>query len=252
MQKSVVSQLKILVEEGANADSDRDIELWSSKASSFLNAALGEVEAREFKNIENFDDWVQHARRLGHLQGIIANAEDQLEQTNSLTTPPIVPSLNTNKTGSHETRKVFIVHGHDDAAKEATARFLEKLDLQPIILHEQASGGQTIIEKFEKYSGDVGFAVILLTPDDFGGTGKETSKMHPRARQNVVLELGYFMGKLTRNHVCALYKGGVELPSDIQGVIYIEMDEKGAWKAKLAQEFVQAKLPINLEGLIGN
>jgi len=150
-----------------------------------------------------------------------------------------------------ETRKVFIVHGHDEAAKEATARFLEKLDLEPIILHEQASGGRTIIEKFEKYSRDVGFAVVLLTPDDLGAAQEEPNNMQSRARQNVVLELGYFLGRLTRNRVCALHKGGVELPSDIQGVIYVEMDDKGAWKAKLAQEFVQAKYEINLEGLVG-
>jgi predicted nucleotide-binding protein len=149
-----------------------------------------------------------------------------------------------------DSNRVFIVHGHDNAAKEGTARFLEKLGLQPIILHEQPSGGRTIIEKFELFSRSASFAVVLLTPDDVGAVSSNSASLRPRARQNVVLELGYFMGRLGRDRVCALYSGGIELPSDYQGVIYVEMDTSGAWKAKLAQEFVQARLPINLEGLI--
>lgn len=146
---------------------------------------------------------------------------------------------------------MFVVHGHDEEAKALAARFLEKLKLEPVVLHEQASSGRTIIEKFEVYTGDVGFAVILLTPDDVGSSAKDTSACKPRARQNVIMELGYFMGKLGRARVCALHKGGVELPSDYQGVIYIEMDPAGAWKQKLAQELVEAKLPIELAGLLG-
>jgi predicted nucleotide-binding protein len=72
-----------------------------------------------------------------------------------------------------------------------------------------------------------------------------------RARQNVILELGYFMGRLGRTKVCALYKGAMELPSDYQGILYVEMDRHGAWRAKLAQELVQAKLSIDLTALIG-
>lgn len=151
-----------------------------------------------------------------------------------------------------DSRKVFVVHGHDNEAKEITARFLEKVRLQPIILHEQASCGRTIIEKFETYSGDIAFAVVLLTPDDVEASAANQAQLNPRARHNVILELGYFMGRLSRVRVCALYKGSVELPTDFQGVIYIEMDAAGAWKAKLAQAFVQAKLPINLDGLLGS
>ncbi|MBW8832095.1 MAG: nucleotide-binding protein [Burkholderiales bacterium] len=130
-------------------------------------------------------------------------------------------------------------------------RFLEKLGLQPIILHEQANSGRTVIEKFELYSNDIAFAVVLLTPDDYDESITKPDASRPRARQNVILELGYFMGRLGRTHVCALHKGGVELPSDYQGVLYIEIDSTGAWKAKLAQEFVQAKLSIDLSALLG-
>jgi len=130
-------------------------------------------------------------------------------------------------------RKVFVVHGHDEAARESVARFLEGLDFDAIILHEQASRGRTVIEKVEAHS-DVGFAVVLLTPDDVGCVKGGTPA--PRARQNVVLELGYFVGSLGRNHVCALKRGEVEIPSDFEGVVYVDFDSSGAWKQALGKE----------------
>ncbi len=143
-----------------------------------------------------------------------------------------------------DSRKVFLVHGHDEAVKFAVARFLEKLGLEPVILHEQPNKGQTVIEKFEANS-DVRFAVVLLTPDDEGRatTGKD---LKPRARQNVILELGYFIGKLRRARVCALYKEGVELPSDIHGVIYVPYDGAGGWRFELAKELKAAGIDVDL------
>jgi len=91
----------------------------------------------------------------------------------------------------------------------------------------------------------------LLTSDDIGGIKDKNPKLQPRARQNVILELGYFMGRLGRSRVCALYDKGVELPSDYQGILYIVLDKEGAWKTKLAQELIHSKLPIKLEGLVG-
>lgn len=129
--------------------------------------------------------------------------------------------------------KVFVVHGHDEGARESVARFLEKIGFEAIILHEQANKGRTIIEKIEAYS-DVGFAVVLLTPDDYGG--KEGGPTRPRARQNVILELGYFVGRLGRGHVCALMRGEIEIPSDWAGVVYQPMDTGGGWKGALAKE----------------
>lgn len=130
--------------------------------------------------------------------------------------------------------KVFIVHGHDNLAKTETARFVENLGLSAVILHEQASSGNTIIEKIERYS-DVGFGIVLYTPCDLGkAMGDED--LVPRARQNVIFEHGYLMGKIGRKNVCALVKKGVEKPNDISGVVYIEMDESGAWKHSLIKE----------------
>lgn len=130
--------------------------------------------------------------------------------------------------------KVFIVHGHDHGALQTVARFLEKNNFEAIILHEQANSGLTIIEKIEKNS-DVGFAIILLTPDDIG-RGVNESENRPRARQNVILELGYFIGKLGRERVCALKTAELEIPSDYVGVVWTEMDKQEAWKLGLARE----------------
>ena len=144
---------------------------------------------------------------------------------------------------------IFIVHGKDDAAKESVSRFIEQLDLHPIILHEQPSAGRTIIEKFEDYS-NVGFAVVLLTPDDIGAPHDKTEESKPRARQNVIFELGYFIGKLGRNKVCALYKEDVEIPSDFHGVVSIEMDTRDGWKLSLAKEIKQAGIDVDLNKVI--
>jgi predicted nucleotide-binding protein len=140
--------------------------------------------------------------------------------------------------------KVFVVHGHDDAAKEGLARFLEKIELEAVILHEQPDQGRTIIEKFEEYAGQVGFAVVLLTPDDLGAV-KGNAVQNARARQNVVFELGYFAGKLGRGKTCLLRKGNVEMPSDLYGVIYTELDPAEGWKVKLVKEMKAAGLAFD-------
>lgn len=252
MQKAVVDRLMQFVEEGAKSDSPREIKIWSFKVGAFLETALGRDQKDHFFTLGVLsDDWATLALRLGHLQGLLAGAEADPEVTAATqVTQAIVASGG--PASSIDSRRVFVVHGHDNEAKETTACFLEKLGLQPIILHEQASSGRTIIEKFEMYSGDIAFAVVLLTPDDVGASAAKQEQLNPRARQNVIMELGYFMGRLSRVRVCALHKGGIELPSDYQGVLYIEMDPAGAWKTKLAQEFVQAKLPIDLNGLLGS
>lgn len=144
--------------------------------------------------------------------------------------------------------KIFVVHGHDDFIKEKVARFLEKNEFEAIILHEQASGNKTIIEKIEHYS-DVGFAIILLTPDDLGKS-KNGEDLEYRARQNVILELGYFMGKLGRNKVCAFKSGNIEIPTDFSGVIWNPLDESGAWKQILSKELKEAGYNFDSEKLL--
>ena len=139
-------------------------------------------------------------------------------------------------------RLIFIVHGHDEELKQSVARYLEGLAMKPVILHEQPSQGLTLIEKLEKYA-DVEFAVILLSPDDVGRAKAETED-RPRARQNVIFEMGYFFALLGRAKVVALHLD-VELPTDVSGIIYIGYDKSGAWKADLARELRAAGLAIN-------
>ena len=142
-------------------------------------------------------------------------------------------------------RRVFLVHGRQVDAREMSARFLEKLGLECVILHEQPNKGRTIIEKFEDYS-DVAFALVLLTPDDVGGLfDAPPSEQKARARQNVILELGFFLGALGRSKVCALYCDGVELPSDYSGVAFVRLDPDGAWRSLLVRELKAAGLDVD-------
>lgn len=134
-------------------------------------------------------------------------------------------------------KKVFIVHGRDNEAKQEVSRYIEGLGIDVIILHEQASSGMTIIEKIEHYANEADFALVLYTACDHG-RGIHETKVHPknRARQNVVFEHGYLMAKLGRKNVCALVKGEIETPNDISGVVYVGLDTPGAWKLEVNQE----------------
>ena len=148
--------------------------------------------------------------------------------------------------GSIMSNKIFIVHGHDEAAKLDMARTLEKAGFEAIILHEQPDAGRTIIEKFENYA-DVSFAVILYTECDLGRDKKTPAGSEKyRARQNVVFEHGFFIGKLGRDHVCAFVKGDVETPGDLSGVLYVPMDSSGAWKMDLAKNMKAVGLPVDM------
>jgi len=141
--------------------------------------------------------------------------------------------------------QVFIVHGHDEEAKTKTARFVEKLGFEAIVLHEKASESKTIIEKIEKYS-NVGFGIVLYTPCDIGGKQSKEPQLKQRARQNVVFEHGFLIGKIGRSNVCALVKGEVEIPNDISGVVYVQMDNSDAWRYSIANEMKAAGYEVDL------
>jgi predicted nucleotide-binding protein len=189
--------------------------------------------------------------QASYKQGIEATVT-QLESLRDLLNERLVDMAGASLSPTHPVpqqrpvgNRIFIVHGHDEAAKEIMARFVERLGLTPVILHEQPSSGNTIIEKLLAHM-DVDFAVVLLTPDDVGSLVSTPSSLKSRARQNVVFELGLFVGALGRKKVCALYKGDVELPSDYQGVLYVPMDDAGGWKLLLAREMRHAGLDVDM------
>jgi predicted nucleotide-binding protein len=183
------------------------------------------------------DDLAEYVRRLKSITHRLQFVEE----------PPISSTSHPSAThvSAEASKAVFLVHGHNNAVKETVARFLEKLGLHVIILHEQPNKGETVIEKFEANS-DVGFAVVLLTPDDVGEIASASDKLNPRARQNVIFELGYFTGKLGRARVCTLYIEGVEIPSDFKGVLYVPYDASDGWRLKLAAELKTAGMKVNL------
>ncbi|MDD2034238.1 nucleotide-binding protein [Pseudomonas sp. 39167] len=193
-------------------------------------------------------DYVTPTRRnIGNAVALLNEAKRSLgEDLKDLEHNPSESSP-TQPQKSELSRRVFVVHGHDTGSRETLARFLDRMDFEPIILHEQANQGRTIIEKVEAH-GDVGFAVVLLTPDDEGSVKGGISE--PRARQNVLLELGYFIGRLGRSKVCALKHGTVEIPSDFAGVVWEKMDDAGGWKQALARELQAAGYDVDWNKLM--
>ena len=126
--------------------------------------------------------------------------------------------------------QIFLVHGHDGDARRQVTQFVEQVAGQrPVVLHEQTNQGRTIIEKFERHGGRAAFAIALLTSDD-EGRAKGENELRPRARQNVVFEAGFFFGAVGRANTAIVYEPGVDPPSDLSGIAYIELDPAGAWK----------------------
>ena len=164
--------------------------------------------------------------------GYLNQQQVEASQKLRIPEPPVLPPQAVD--GSFNNSQVFIVHGHDEIAKLDVVNFVTSLGLEPIILHMQASSGMTIIEKIEHYS-NVGFGIVLYTPCDVGQKVGDLTGQH-RARQNVVFEHGYLIGKLGRPRVSAVVKGAVETPNDISGVVYVGMDSEGSWQEQLKIE----------------
>jgi predicted nucleotide-binding protein len=142
--------------------------------------------------------------------------------------------------------RIFVVHGRDGEPREAVARFLQRLGLEPIILHERPNKGRTLITKFDEEASDIGFAIILMTPDDVGGL--DGGEQRRRARQNFIFELGFFIGRLGSGRVAALISNEVERPSDFEGVVYIPIEAD--WRLPLCTELRAAGYDIDLNKVL--
>jgi predicted nucleotide-binding protein len=199
-------------------------------------AAWNENTARDFYTVARSDDFREledfFSVQVGRLRAEIEleQSEPASEQARPHTRP--------------HGKRDFLVHGHDDGFKEAVARFVERIGLECIILHEKPNMSRTLIEKFLANTEEVDFAIALWTADDLGRAKKEQD-LQPRARQNAVFETGVFVGGLPRERVCVIHEAGIEMPSDYQGICYIS--KEADWKRTLVREMKAAGLTLNLE-----
>jgi predicted nucleotide-binding protein len=255
-----IEQLKAL-----RADADTDAvqrdgpahDEWKAKVRVVMQRALGKDSTvlQSFEDVNYFvgvssgapgedeRDRQYFAERVGNAAAYIDAAIYELEldlEPETVTAMPPAPESGVGQ--------IFIVHGHDDGLKETVARLLARTTgREPVILHEHPDAGKTIIEKFELHASQAVFAVVLLTPDDEGRAARQTdAKPSARARQNVILELGYFLGRLGRPRVVALYRAGVELPSDLAGILYKQVDDGGAWRVELLKELRAADVEVDM------
>lgn len=201
--------------------------IWLNRVETLIMSRFGEEsvpfktyrEGTRYPLLGNEQKYFENTKSLilGALKGAeLSLQDDSLQETNIKEVSP---------TGINITNKVFIVHGHNQEAKNELELFLREIGLEPIVLHRQPDEGKTIIEKFEKHS-DVGYAFVILTPDEIAYTADQekeedaSRKKEIRARPNVIFEFGYFVGKLGRNKVCCLHTGNVDLPGDLDGLVY--------------------------------
>ncbi|WP_444939082.1 TIR domain-containing protein [Microbulbifer sp. JMSA002] len=216
-----------------------EVDILNAKLSRFgMTVFTGESPARSFWNADGdkLNSYIDSL--ILDIQNDEYNFEQGAKDTNLVNTTP--------KQKGKPKDKVFIVHGHDELTKEKTARFIEKLGLKAIILHELPSRSKTIIEKIEENLDGVGFGIVLYTPDDKGNEKDEAEQgnLNFRARQNVILEHGILMGKLGRENVAVVVNGFLELPNDISGLVYIN---ETSWKEDLIKELVAAGYDLELK-----
>lgn len=232
--KQVTEEIDALLSKNVK-QSDSDFQAWHNKAIRILNKLFGDesYEVKDFKKTP--------FTLMAYYSGTPESSFVNKCKKDLLTTKSIFISYldELNEEGvenieptSIDFSNVFIVHGHDGELKNEVALLLEKQKIKGIVLSEQVNAGQTIIEKFEKNSDQCRAAIILMTADDEGKSLHE-SDYQKRARQNVVFEAGYFMGKLGRNKVIIIVEAGIEIPSDLQGVVYTD---KANWKFQVLAE----------------
>lgn len=230
---------------------------WKAKVDAVMKGALG----RDSETLREFRDLRYH---LGVWTGAPGEAQEDARFFSSavMNAAALIDAaiyqleLQDEPNEAHPSRTeqetkgpIFVVHGRDDARKYELMRLLDRaVEPTAIILHEQANAGAMILEKFEQHAQAASFAVVLLTCDDEGRLrGDESQPLSPRGRQNVIFELGVFIGLLGRAHVAVLKDSDVEEPSDLHGLVYISLDTAGAWRHTLLKELRAAGVKVNFE-----
>lgn len=241
---------------------DPSVVVMENAIDDFLTRTFGEgsVEYRRYSTAGHLDTapiYVGHVAPLHEvIQGLQSGRNRAIEilggirntflEEISLATPVSIDQSTQSLQPVTASRNVFVVHGSNHGARDTVARFLEGLDLSPIILEEKPNEGRTIHQKFRDHS-TVDYAIVLFTPDDVGAPASSPGNLKARARQNVIYELGFFAAKLGDRNVCVLHSEEVEIPSDMSGVIYVPFDPRGAWRLQVAKEMKAAGMEIDLE-----
>jgi hypothetical protein len=240
-----------------SADSYRkECERWFNRVDKYLETAFSDLTVSEefsagswgsmgypnMRPAEQIEDTRSvYGDRIHSLEMIIDVLDLYEEVSTLVSTPP----------QSCSNHAVFIVHGHDESAKEKAARLVEQIGLTPIILHEHPGKSRTIVEKFEQHASEAGFAIVIASPDDVGAPKATEPRLVSRARQNVWLELGYFVGKLGRARVALLKVGDVEIPTDLLGVEYKPFDSGGKWRFDIVGELQAAGFAVSKDKVVG-
>jgi predicted nucleotide-binding protein len=256
--KRAVEQLRSLHAEaftGEVQQSGSDHKAWKAKVAAVMASSLGKDSdtLRQFREQryhvgiwtgapgEAQRDAAYFANRVRDAAALIEAAIYELELQFSLDDEASMTAQVNDPNGP-----IFVVHGHSDARKYELMRLLDRAATpEAMVLHEQANRGQTILEKFERHAQVASFAVVLLTGDDEGRLRGSTGDLAPRGRQNVIFELGVFIGALGRSNVVVLMDDGVEKPSDIGGLVYISLDAAGAWRHSLLKELQAAGVEVD-------
>lgn len=245
--KQIYAEIDELIKKQVISE-DAEFITWHTKAERFIRKKYGEhSEFKAFSDIsyslmvyalnKTHSDFVEACRNgLEETKAIFKVYLDEMEEeTEKVNKPTLMDEC------SLEYSKVFIVHGHDGELKESIARLIERQGIKAIILNEQTNGCATIIEKFEKNS-EVAAAICLFTKDDVGKAMNDTD-YQARARQNVVFEAGYFMGKLGRKHVIMIADNDIEIPSDLQGVVHTNSTY---WQVEVLKELKEIGFDIDM------
>ena len=225
---------------------------WETSAKRLLNKLFGKdgIEMRTFLDISFYTPFYSfEASEAESHRAAVDSCHEGLRQARAIFQTYLdelaEDEPTQDKTQPANYTRIFIVHGHDGELKQAVARVVEKQGIEAVILTEQANQGKTIIEKFEDFS-DVGGAICLFTADDLGRS-RECGVDRARARQNVVFETGYFIGKLGRDHIVILADDGIEMPSDLSGVV---RTNTASWQFEVLKELKAMGYTVDLNLLL--